>query len=110
MKTHIKSDELTWEASKIQGFSAKQLLNLPQGSFKMIKVDPNSHYPLHQHPKKTEFVYVLEGEVQITNNGETLLGAKNDFFILPHAVKHSINNVFENQCILLVGAIGIEAD
>lgn len=105
MKTYITSDELEWETSKIKGFSSKQLLDIPTGGFKMIKVEPNSLYPLHQHPDKTEFIYVLEGNVQITNGDECIDGAKNDFYALPHSTKHSINNISDKECILLVGAI-----
>lgn len=105
METHIKTEKLNWEASKIEGFSAKQLLNLSNGTFKMIKVEPHSSYPHHQHPDKTEFVYVLKGNVQIINGEKTEHGAINDFFILPCATMHSISNLSDHDCILLVGAI-----
>jgi mannose-6-phosphate isomerase-like protein (cupin superfamily) len=105
MKTHIKSSEINWKASKIKGFSTKQLLELPQGGFKMIRVAPKFSYPLHLHPDKTEFIFVLNGSVKIINGEDSLQGNENDFFALPCNIKHSIVNPFDKDCILLVGAI-----
>ena len=105
MKTYLQTDKLNWETTKIKGFSSKQLLELPLGGFKMIRVAPKSTYPLHLHPDKTEFIFVLEGQVNIINGDESQNGAKNDFFTLPSNTKHSIVNSFEEECTLLVGAI-----
>lgn len=56
MKNYIKPNLLHWENTKINGFASKQLIDMPNGGLKLIKVEPNSVYPLHNHPDKTEFI------------------------------------------------------
>lgn len=100
-----KTDLLNWETGKIKGFSGKDLINLKNGALKMVKVEPFSTYPIHLHPDKTEFIYVLEGNPQIIIDEEKFLGQRSDFFILPSAINHSIENQTSKECVLLVGAI-----
>jgi len=105
MENLKKTNNLNWVAGKIKGFHAKNLLEMENGSLKMIKVDSFASYPYHAHPKKTEYIYVLEGRPKITIEDEIFIGEKEDFFILPNSSKHSIENPFIAQCILLVGSI-----
>lgn len=105
MENIIKPNLLNWENTKIKGFSSKQLIELKNGGLKLIKVDPNSTYPMHNHPDKTEFIYVLDGLPEIVIGDNHYSGKKEDFFILPKSVHHSIINNGNLDCILLVGAI-----
>lgn len=105
MENYIKPKLLNWENTKIKGFQSKQLIEMQNGGLKLIKVEPTSIYPLHNHPDKTEFIYVLEGMPEIIIGDHHHKGAKEDFFILPQSVHHSIINNSLNDCILLVGAI-----
>lgn len=105
MENYIKPNTLNWENTKIKGFASKQLIDLPNGGLKLIKVEPNSVYPLHNHPDKTEYIYVLEGNPEITIGDQHHQGEKEDFFILPQAMIHSIKNNSDAYCILLVGSI-----
>lgn len=104
-KYYKKTDLMSWETGKIKGFSGKDLINLKNGALKIVKVNPSSTYPKHLHPDKTEFIYVLEGNPQITIGEEKFLGERSDFFILPSVVNHSIENHTSKECLLLVGAI-----
>jgi quercetin dioxygenase-like cupin family protein len=105
MENYIKPNTLNWELTKIKGFASKQLIDLANGGLKLIKVEPNSIYPFHNHPDKTEFIYVLEGTPEITIGDQQHQGERGDFFILPQTVLHSIKNNSDAHCILLVGAI-----
>lgn len=105
MKNYIKPDLLNWENTKIKGFSSKQLIEMKNGGLKLIKVEPGSSYPLHNHPDKTEYIYVLEGMPEIIIGEDKYTGEQGEFFILDESVKHSIKNDGSKDCILLIGAI-----
>ena len=105
MENSIKPDFLHWEETKIKGFASKQLIEMQNGGVKLIKVEPNSSYPLHHHPDKTEFIYVLEGMPEIIIGEDHYSGKQGEFFILRESVKHSITNNENSDCILLIGAI-----
>jgi quercetin dioxygenase-like cupin family protein len=105
MENYIKPNLLNWENTKTKGFASKQLIDIPNGGLKLIKVESNSVYPLHNHPDKTEFIYVLEGTPEIIIGDQHHQGEREDFFILPQAMIHSIRNNGNAHCILLVGAI-----
>lgn len=105
MSNVIKPENLLWEPTKIQGFSSKQLIEQSNGGLKLIKIEPASSYPLHHHPDKTEYIYVLEGTPEIVIGKDTHQGNEGEFFILPQAMSHAINNTSNNTCTLLIGAI-----
>jgi len=62
-------------------------------------------YPIHLHPNKTEFIYVLEGQPKLVIGEDIYNGIQGDFFTLPSSIKHSIENPTDTDCLLLVGAI-----
>ncbi len=105
MENHIKTNSLDWNTGKVKGFSGKNLINLTNGGLKKVKVDAFASYPTHLHPDKTEFIYVLEGNPEISIGTEHAIGKQHDFFILPKDLKHSITNNSDKECILLVGNI-----
>ena len=105
MENHKKTELMLWQTGKVKGFSGKNLIDLKNGGLKMVKVEPFATYPSHLHPNKTEFIYVLEGNPKIEIDGLNYNGEKGDFFILPKAIKHSIANPVDLECLLLVGAI-----
>lgn len=96
---------MDWVSGKVEGFSGKNLIEMENGGFKMVKVDAFATYPSHLHPNKTEFIYVLKGTPKITIDDKDYKGAKGDFFILPFSVKHGIANLADSVCKLLVGSI-----
>lgn len=105
MENYKKTDTMDWGSGRVKGFSGKSLIDLKNGGFKMVKVDALATYPLHLHPNTTEFIYVLEGQPKVTIGADIYNGSQGDFFTLPNAIKHSIENPTETECILLVGAI-----
>lgn len=107
MENYKDTNTMSWTTGRIEGFSSKNLINLENGSFKLVKVDALSAYPIHQHSDKTEYVYVLEGKPTITVEETTFLGKKDDFFISPIGKQHCIENKTNTECLLLIGAIKI---
>jgi len=105
MKNHKKTASLNWGQGQAKGFVGKNLIDLKNGSLKMVKVLPFAVYPAHKHPSKTEFIFVLEGSPKIIIGESVCDGEKNDFFTLPKNLKHGIENPTDTECILLVGAI-----
>ncbi len=105
MKNPKKVKSMDWVSGKVKGFQGKSLIEMENGSLKMIKVAPFATYPDHLHPNKTEYAFVLKGKLKITIDNEVYNGQKDDFFIFPNAIKHRIENPFDEECLLLIGAI-----
>lgn len=105
MKNKITSELLEWTSGKVDGFSGKNLLELKNGSLKMVKVAPLAKYPIHIHPDKTEYAYVIQGNPKFTIGTADFIGNEGDFFIFPASIKHGIENPSKSDAILLVGSI-----
>lgn len=105
MTNKIKYDLLPWTSGKVEGFSGKNLLDITNGGVKIVKITPFAKYPIHIHPDKTEFAYVIKGDLKMIIGDETLDGKEGDFFVFPNAIKHSIESHSKAESLLLVGAI-----
>lgn len=105
MSNHIKTKDLNWISGKVPGFQGKDLLNEHNGTLKVVKVDSGAEYPIHIHPDKLEFAYVLSGNASFLIDGKEYDSEEHDFFIFPTGVKHAILNKTNKVCELLVGAI-----
>lgn len=101
----ISSNDLVFKAEKIKGFFGKELLNMKNSSVKLVKIAPLSNYPEHLHPEKTEYAYVLKGNLEFKIDSAIFYGEKGDFLIFEKNKKHSITNNTESECLLLIGAI-----
>lgn len=105
MTNKIKYDLLPWTSGKVEGFFGKELLDVANGGVKIVKITPFAKYPIHVHPDKTEFAYVVKGQLKMIIGDEILDGNEGDFFVFPRTTKHSIESHSEAECLLLVGAI-----
>lgn len=105
MENKIKSYQLEWSTGNVKGFQGKELLNINNGSFKLIKISPLSAYPIHVHPDKTEYAYVLEGTPEFIIENTEYTSVPGDFFIFPLKMEHAIKNNTHLECLLLVGAV-----
>jgi len=102
----INIEELDWEYGKVDNFCGKTLLDKKNGGLKLVKVSVKAIYPTHQHPNKTEFIFVLEGNPTITIGEKEYDSKKGNFFKFPPLVNHAIENKSDqNECLLLVGSI-----
>ena len=94
-----------WETGRIEGFLSKNLLQLDNGSVKMVKVSPKAVYLEHLHPHKTEYAYVISGTAVFEIDGVTKHGERGTFHVFPINSKHKISNQTDSDCLLLIGAI-----
>ncbi len=74
----------------------------------ILDLDPGALRELHWHPTADEWQYVIEGDIRVTmfgSNGryrtETL--AKGDVAYIPQGYGHSIENVGDKSCRVLIG-------
>lgn len=107
MENKINTNTLSWQEGKIKGFFGKELLSLHNGGLKLVKVSPLASYPVHLHPDKTEYAYILQGCLEISIDSDVYTGTTGDFFVFPFNTKHSIKNTTNSDCILLIGSIQI---
>jgi mannose-6-phosphate isomerase-like protein (cupin superfamily) len=105
MGNQIQTNELAWSAGKVKGFLGKNLIDIKNGGLKKVLVEAGADYPVHLHPDKTEFIYVLSGQPTITIGEEIFSAIADDFYILPAGIMHSIKNEKKEACQLLVGSI-----
>lgn len=107
MEYKIDINNLKWESGKVKGFSGKEFLELNNGAVKMVKIDPFAIYPIHEHPDKTEYAFVIEGNPEFMISEQTYLAKSGEFFIFPNQIKHAIKNNTAVECYLLIGSIKI---
>lgn len=105
MSNILNPDLINWTESKIKGFLSKELINLDNGSLKLVKIEPQSNYPVHLHPDKTEYAYVLQGAPEFLINNTCHKGSQGMFFIFPAKTEHAIFNNSSSPCLILVGSI-----
>ena len=105
MSQHIKPENLEWKQTSVDGFSSKELISQGNGGVKLIRIEPNSIYPLHEHPEKLEYIYILEGTIEVQIGENNFTGTKGEFLSLPHSIKHSISNSNSETSIILIGSI-----
>lgn len=105
MKAKLITGDLDWKEGKVKNFFGKELINLENGSLKLVKIASHVEYPLHVHPDKTEYCYVLEGQLSCNIGEENFNGSAGDFFIFPCNTHHALANHSNEDCIVLVGAI-----
>ena len=71
----------------LQGFWA-QAIHTPGNTINFINVKAGHSFPLHQHIHH-QCAFVLEGEFEMTINGETQVLSPGKFVVIPGNVPHS---------------------
>lgn len=61
------------------------------GTIKFLKFKPGAVYPMHYHPDRFEWIYVLEGSLETEIEGERKVMKKGEFRAFPVMVKHSLH-------------------
>jgi quercetin dioxygenase-like cupin family protein len=104
LMNEINTHKIDWESMPVRGFEGKPLMEHLNGSLKIVKIQPGSNYPLHQHPDKTEFAYVIDGILEATIGDTTFTGKNGYFYQFPVGIKHALNNPTERETIVLIGS------
>ena len=103
--SYLHTNQIKWMDMPVDGFTAKELFNHENGTFKAVKLEPKAKYPIHQHADKTEYAYVIEGELEATIGENKYKGVPGSFMTFPVGVKHGLHNPSDSQTILLIGAV-----
>ena len=104
--THkVEPGSMGWTLGRASGFFRKDLLQLPHGDVKLVKIEPLSFFPPHAHSDKTEFIWVLQGNLEITVEEESFPADSGVFCSFPTGVTHSLRNSSNAECVLLIGTI-----
>lgn len=72
---------------------------LKKSKFKIRKKYCNLEIPEHRH-EYMEIVYIIEGEVHMQINGQSVIMTKNDICIMDKNVKHSNKALSENDLVI----------
>jgi quercetin dioxygenase-like cupin family protein len=101
----INSNNIDWESMPVKGFEGKPLIDHKSGGLKMVRIQPGCEFPLHQHPNKTEFAFVLEGTLEAAIGEKTYTGHKGTFYQFPVGMNHRLKNPADHETIVLIGAL-----
>lgn len=55
--------------------------------------EPGTFVPIHVHPTQDEFIYVVNGQMELTLNGEVKQLGKGELARMPRGMPHSYKNV-----------------
>ncbi|MCZ2298296.1 MAG: cupin domain-containing protein [Chitinophagales bacterium] len=105
MKNKIISDSLEWNEGKVKGFFGKDFINATNGTVKLVKVAPHQKYPVHKHPDKMEYAYVVQGNPAFFIEDTLHSSEAGNFFIFPANAHHAIENNTDEDCIMIIGSI-----
>ncbi|TAM78184.1 cupin domain-containing protein [bacterium] len=97
--------QLPWEATNVEGYEQKWLIRRSGASFKLVRIHAGARFPLHRHPDRTEYAYVLEGVLDATISGQTLRVGPGGFAEIPAGVEHGLFNPGSSDTIVQIGAI-----
>ena len=65
-------------------------------------VPPGGGPPPHYHTREEEAFYVLEGEITITANSETIVGGPGTFVQVPRNTPHAFHNASGREARMLI--------
>lgn len=94
-----------WQTTNVEGVLGRDLLALPEGTAKLIRLLPGARYPRHQHPTRTEYAYVLAGTPRLIVADQAYDAAVGDFVTFPTDTPHALENHAQVEALLLVGAV-----
>ncbi len=101
----VHTSQLPWEPTPVTGVTVKELAHYSEGTAKLIRLAPGAEYPLHRHPQRTEYVYVLAGTATLTVADDTHDAQVGDFTLMPADTPHALANYTTFEALLWVGAI-----
>jgi len=80
-----------------------------QNSFAIIELSVPSQFPgapLHYHEHMPESMYVLEGKIEVSINGQVRVLGAGELAVMPPKSVHGYHNPFEEQARFLIIAPG----
>ena len=68
--------DLDWKTGQVKGFLGKEFIQLSNGGVKLVLIEPMAIYPVHIHPDKTEFAYVIDGNPEFFIDSQYFINLK----------------------------------
>ena len=59
------------------------------GALSFLTLQPGAGVPMHNHPNSAEFIYILEGKMDMIIEGEAVSASAGDAVHIPFAAQHS---------------------
>lgn len=81
----------------------RMLVDLDGGTVKLLRMDVEGYYPLHQHRDRFEWIYLLEGRLETDVDGVVRVLVPGDFREFPTNASHRLQA--QAPSLALVGAI-----
>lgn len=72
------------------GTSQKILVERSGGTVKLMKFEAGASFPAHTHPDRTEWIWVVEGQVETEVDGAVIRLGPGDFRIFPRQSRHRL--------------------
>jgi quercetin dioxygenase-like cupin family protein len=78
-----------------------------EGAFSLIHLTapPGFETPYHLHHAEDEAFYVLEGELSVIRDGETIVARPGSYILLPRGVPHGFRSNIDRDSQVLIHAI-----
>jgi quercetin dioxygenase-like cupin family protein len=108
MSQHIRhvpagrGDQL-WVVGDTYTFKAKATDTDGQLAFFEASVPPGAGPPPHIHRAEDEFYYLLDGELEVLDNGQRFTASTGAFLFVPRGALHCFRNRTDRATRLLVG-------
>lgn len=104
--TKLLEGAQSWEqvSKAIEGISQQWAVKKDNGTVKFLKFDPGKAYPKHHHPDRTEWLYVVSGEMIAQIDDEVHRLKEGEHAIFPVNTEHSLK-AGNNGAIILVVAM-----
>ncbi|MEM0158721.1 MAG: cupin domain-containing protein [Thermoplasmataceae archaeon] len=96
--------EIEWtQVSKaVEGIFQHLEVQRKNGTIKFLKFDPGSSYPVHHHPDRVEWLYVLSGRMIATIDSVEHDLAKGEFATFMVNSNHSLRAGKDGALVLVV--------
>lgn len=100
----VRGSEQPWEPAPVEGVSWQLLKDVPEGTIKRFRLQAGATYPLHHHPDRSEWVYLVEGTLTLTLGSAVQELHPGDFAWIPARLPHGLGNQTGDLVEFLVGA------
>ena len=100
----LMMDDSSWEmvSKAVEGISQQWAVKKDSGTVKFLKFDPEKAYPNHHHPDRTEWLYVIFGEMNAQIDDQAHRLKEGEFAIFPVNSEHSLKAGSDGAIVLVV--------
>ncbi|MCL4332158.1 MAG: cupin domain-containing protein [Candidatus Thermoplasmatota archaeon] len=102
--SELLMDGASWVlvSKTIEGISQHWAVRSDNGTVKFLRFDPEKAYPKHHHPDRTEWLYVISGEMTAQIDDEVHKLKEGEFAIFPVNSEHSLKAGIDGALVIAV--------